>query len=142
MRGALVMLAVVIASGCAGPERENDANMMRTIAWPSDWRSFVGKTVTVEGEAIHAKAGAMLAGAGPAIWIDGLDAWPESCRAARAGHGARVRVTGSVIERADLPVLTGDGEPASAGIPVPAGADPEQARRRYLLANATWALVP
>jgi hypothetical protein len=70
------------------------------------------------------------------IWIDGLDAWPAGLR------GKRVRVTGKVIERADLPVFVHrDDEPEMAGMPVPPGTDLEKARRRFLLTEARWNVV-
>jgi len=69
----------------------------------------LGQLVTVEGVAQDAKLGAMLLiGGSRTIWIDSLDAWPPEAR------GKRVRVTGKLIERSDLPVFVQrEGEPAT-----------------------------
>lgn len=97
------------------------------------WASKLGQTVTVEGQASNAKLGAIV-GAEPApIWIDGLDAWPEEVA------WKRVQVTGTVIERHDLPVFVRkEGEPEMAGMPVPPGTDLHAASRRFLLKDARW----
>jgi hypothetical protein len=50
-----------------------------------------------------------------------------------------LRVTGTVVERSDLPVFVPrPGEPIVQGIPVEPDADLERAKKRYLLQNATW----
>jgi hypothetical protein len=101
---------------------------------PEPWEAKVGQTVTIEGVAQDAKLGALvLTGGSRTLWIDGLDAWPEGMR------GKRVRVTGKMIQRSDLPVFVErEGEPIMAGIPVPPGSDLEKSRRRFLLTEATW----
>ena len=106
--------------------------------WPKAWAPLAGTRVTVEGTALDAKMGAILAGDGVEIWIDGRDSWPDGyyhgCR-----NGRRVRVSGLVIVRDDLPVFVPEkGEPQRAGMPVPAGTDLAQACRRYLLSEARW----
>jgi len=108
------------------------------MPWPDRWEPLLGKTVVVEGKALDAKSGALLAGERGEIFIDGLDSWPSGFYQG-GQNGLRVRVTGTVIARGDLPVFVErPGEPRRAGIPVPEGTDLEKAARRYLLAEATW----
>jgi hypothetical protein len=153
--GSLAVLAAAIAvAGCprsADPDRAEEpartGDPGRTdmsgevIPWPASWADHVGQTVTVEGRALEAKLGPLLAGDGPDLWIDGLSAWPEGFY--RGGEeGARVRVTGTVIERSDLPVFIEDGSgPARAGMPAAPGTDLADARKRHLLTGATWILL-
>lgn len=110
-------------------------------AWPVDWSAYLGQRVTLAGTALDAKSGALLRGDGAEIWIDGLDAWPPGYYLG-GQQGRRVRATGTVITRADLPVFIDEpGALPRSGIPVPPGTDPAQAARRYLLQNATWELL-
>jgi hypothetical protein len=53
-----------------------------------------------------------------------------------------VRVTGTVIERNDLPAFVPrPNEPLMQGIPVASESELPRARHRYLLANASWTVV-
>ena len=71
-----------------------------------------------------------------AIWIDSLSSWPEGYL------GSRVKATGIVIQKYDLPVfIQKEGEPVRTGIPVPEGTDLHSASRRYLLKNAKWSKI-
>jgi len=95
--------------------------------WPKSWQDHFGKKITVEGKAMTAKVGPMLVGEGPDLWIGGVDDWLDR-------EGKRLRVTGIVRERNDLPVFVPqDGAPPMAGIPVPPGTDLAKASHRYLL---------
>jgi hypothetical protein len=108
---------------------------------PKDWAGLLGQSITVEGTAQNAKLGAVLSDGGSSIWIDELDSWPEGFCVGEE-PGKRVRVTGTVIERSDLPVFVPkEGEPPRAGIPVAEGTDLEKASRRFLLKDAKWDLV-
>ena len=79
----------------------------------------------LEGVAEARKLGAALRGAGFEVWIDRMDEWPAGAA------GRKVRVTGVLEERHDLPVhIQKAGEPPAAGIPVPEGTDLRQASRR------------
>jgi hypothetical protein len=100
----------------------------------------VGQTVTLEGTAANAKAGALLQLKDGVIWIDGLDAWPEGFYT--RGQGKHLRVTGTVIEKHDLPVFVQrPGEPAPAGIPVTSEEEREKASYRRLLKDAKWTVI-
>jgi hypothetical protein len=107
------------------------------MQWPKDWSVYLGKRITVEGMATNPKVGPALSGNGEAIFIDGMNSWPDDfCLGDR---GKRLRVTGTVIERHDLPVfIWRKGQPPLSGIPVPEGTDLHKASRRFLLQNAKW----
>jgi hypothetical protein len=109
--------------------------------WPKDWSAFLGRTVTLEGRAANAKLGALLDNGTNIIWIDGLDEWPEGFYPGE-GKGKRVRVTGTVIKRDDLPVFVQEpGGPSKAGIPVRSKADLERVRGRFLLTDVRWMVL-
>ena len=91
----------------------------RVMEWPTNWSDHIGQTVSLDGAAIDAKLGALLQGPEGAIWIDDLSTWPSGFSS--GGHkGKRLRVTGMVIKRDDLPVsIQQPGALPSAGMPVP-----------------------
>jgi hypothetical protein len=96
----------------------------------------LGQQVTLEGIAEARKLGAVLRGNDFDVWIDQLQDWP------RNHVGQRVRVTGILEERHDLPVfIQKPGAPAAGGIPVPEGTDLHQASRRYVVRDAKWSLI-
>lgn len=97
----------------------------------TSWEDRLGQEVTLEGVAYDDKVGARLELPGDSIWLD-RKAWPAGT------YGHRVRVTGVVIRRDDLPVFIPEDGDERAGIPVPPGTDLRKARVRYLLANPTW----
>jgi hypothetical protein len=100
-------------------------------------QSQLGKTVTLDGVAESRKLGAALRGDGFEVWLDGLDGWPGNYA------GRRVRVTGILEERHDLPVyIQRPGEAPAAGIPVPEGTDLRKASHRYIVRNPKWSLIP
>lgn len=88
------------------------------------WAPFVGERITVEGTAANAKMGAMVQLKNVAIFVDGQDRWPDDWPA-----DARVRVTGVVEKRDDMPVVA-PGEPVSSGV--------EGSPTRYLLTDPRW----
>lgn len=115
------------------------------MSWPEDWSKHLGHTVTVEGLAANAKLGALLMGESKgAIWMDGMDSWPAGFYT-RNHEGKdvykRVRVTGVVIERGDLPVFIQRGDIQQQGMPVPPGTDLEAASKRYLLTDVRWTVI-
>jgi len=97
-------------------------------------KANLGKEITVEGIAAEAKLGPMVISNTLSIWID-LPHWEANV------SGKRVRVTGTVIERADLPVFILDPKEAKAGIPVPKGTDLKEAAKRLMLSNVKWELI-
>ena len=101
-----------------------------------DLRARVGQPVTLEGVAEVRKLGAALRGTGFEVWIDRMHEWPA------AAAGRKVRVTGVLEERHDLPVyIPKAGEPPAGGIPVPEGTDLRQASRRFVVREAKWSLI-
>lgn len=109
--------------------------------WPTDWSKHLGKTLTLEGTAANAKLGALLLGKDNAIWIDGLQSWPKGFYQG-GDHGKRLRVTGTVIKRDDMPVFVEKpGEPPQAGMPVKSEAELEKAKWRYVLKDAKWTVL-
>ncbi len=77
----------------------------------------------------------------PVIYIDGLDSWPDGFYLG-GDNGKRVRVTGTIIKRSDLPVYIEDkNEPIKQGIPVPPGSDLKKMSQRFLLKDAKWVVL-
>ena len=96
----------------------------------------LGRQVTLEGTAEARKLGAVLRGNDFDVWVDQLQHWPSQY------VGQRVRVTGILEERHDLPVFVQKpGEAAAGGIPVPEGTDLRAASHRYVVRNAKWSLI-
>ncbi len=90
---------------------------------------------TFEGVARNAKSGALLITDDAEIWVD-LPEWPD------AAYGKRVKVTGHFGAREDLPVFVPEeGQPAVAGIPVPAGTDLKAAATRRVLMDIKWEVL-
>jgi len=120
-RFALFVAILLSFSGCASQ---------------SGMHAQLGQQVTLEGIAESRKLGAALRGNDFDVWIDQLQDWP------RQYVGQRVRVTGVLDERHDLPVfIQKPGEPVAGGIPVPEGTDLHAASRRYIVRNAKWSLI-
>jgi hypothetical protein len=103
---------------------------------PPNLRDRLGREVTLEGVAETRKLGAALRGDGFDVWIDRLEHWPAEAL------GKKVRVTGILEERHDLPVyVQRAGEPPAAGIPVPEGTDLREASRRYIVRDSKWSVI-
>lgn len=101
---------------------------------------LLGEEITIEGTAKNAKMGAILTVNDVSfIWMNNMLAWPEKV------YGKTITVSGTVIEKFDLPVFVPcDGQhplTAPSGIPVPEGTDLHEASRRYLLKDADWKVV-
>ncbi len=147
MRAVLSILLfwAVGVLGCARPPSLPAPSKTAEIAvntWPRDWSAWIGKTIELEGVAINAKLGAQLEGeGGERIWIDGLQAWPSALHPSSDAR-AKLRVRGTVIQRADLPVFVpAPAEPYKTGIPVETEAERDAARTRFLLEKATFTLL-
>jgi hypothetical protein len=120
-RSALLLAILVSVSGCASQ---------------SKMHAQLGQQVTLEGIAEARKLGAALRGHDFDVWIDQLQDWPSQY------VGQKVRVTGVLDERRDLPVfIQKPGEPVAGGIPVPEGTDLHAASRRYVVRDAKWSLI-
>jgi hypothetical protein len=120
-RFALLVAILLSFSGCASQPKMH---------------AQLGQQVTLEGTAEARKLGAVLRGRDFDVWIDPLQDWP------RDYVGQRVRVTGILEERHDLPVfIQKPGEPVAGGIPVPQGTDLHQASRRFVVREAKWSLI-
>jgi hypothetical protein len=138
----MAIWAVAFAlAGCLS--RETDPPVIkqsddRIIAWPNNWSDHLGQVVTVEGTAADAKMGAFLQGNGKEIWIADLDQWPEGFYAGGDNTGKRIRATGMVIKRDDLPVFIPKLGVYLQGIPVQSEEELEKARWRFLLKDAKW----
>ena len=102
---------------------------------------YLGEFVTVKGITINAHLGAFLRKEkeGLNIWIDGLNSWPDGFYQGGL-NGKTLKVTGTLIEKYDLPVFIPDKNDTLAkhGIPLPVGTDLKKASHRYLLKNAKW----
>ncbi len=107
----------------------------------SKMRELIGKQVEVVGIAVNTKLGALLVAKNGSIWIDGKETWPEGYYYGN-DDGKKLKVTGTLIERFDLPVFTQkEGDLPKSGIPIPEGTDLKEASRRYLLKNAKWEII-
>ncbi len=105
-----------------------------------EWR--VGEAITVEGIPGNAKMGALLQlDNGEVLWIDGMDEWPGNCFTPE-GKGKRLRVTGTLISRDDLPAYVAKpGELPKTGMPVQSEDQLKAARQRFLLKDTRWAVL-
>ncbi len=103
------------------------------------WKDLLGQRVTVQGKALNAKMGAQLSGKDFIVWVDlPGEAWPDSLYHGQ-DHGELVEVTGTVVQRADLPVFMQEpGGPVKAGIPLAPGTDLNEAAKRYILESVEW----
>lgn len=141
---SLMMLAFLIMtfSNCSDKKVNiNPSKPSGLISWPLDWSIYLNQKVTVEGIAVDSKLGAQLLGDGADIFIDGLDSWPTGFYLG-GRKGKRLYVTGTVIERSDLPAFAPtQNEVPKAGIPVNKDSDLEKARKRFLLKDAMWEIV-
>lgn len=131
--GALFLFMVL--NGC-GEKPKPPHSIIPDPDAAASWKAILGQEITVEGLAAEAKLGPMLINDTLSIWID-LPQWDPSAL------GKRVRVTGTVIERSDVPVFVHDPKDPNtpAGIPVPKGTDLKEAAKRFLLSKVKWTLI-
>ncbi|MDQ7779014.1 MAG: hypothetical protein RDV41_04820 [Planctomycetota bacterium] len=133
----VLVIVVFVGLGCSS----SGGGGGKAATWPEKWAECVGKPITLEGEAANAKLGALLISDESSVWIDGLDSWPTSVYSG-VGKGPRLRVTGTVITRDDVPAFVQKpGEPISAGVPVESEKELESAKWRFLLKDAKWSAV-
>ncbi|MBB6372478.1 hypothetical protein [Chryseobacterium shigense] len=106
-------------------------------------KKYIGKNITVTGQTVNMKLGAILiTDNGENIWMDGMDSWPEGYYV-NDNNLKTVKVTGTIIEKNDLPVfIPNENDPVlQQGIPEPKGTDLEEASHRYLLKDYTYSIV-
>ncbi len=140
----LILVGALLAIGglgCQGKPADVQPAWQAVLPWPKDWSACVGKSVTLEGIAVDSKLGALLLSEQDEIAIAGLDSWPTGFY--RGGRdGKRLRVTGTVIVRDDVPAFVRrPGEPERTGVPVESEKDLEAARRRFILKDARWTVL-
>jgi hypothetical protein len=131
-----IWIAALMAACSQTKPMENDAERQlweEIFRQNAAWEQRVGQPIEIEGVAINLKLGAKAGG----LWIDGLESWTQDLA------GKKVKVSGQLIRRDDLPVFTSNhAEPVRSGMPVPPGVDLDLARRRYLIAKPKWTQVP
>ena len=147
MRVPTITICLMIAAivGCSRPKMEplgQPVSNDQSQGWPKDLSDKVGQTITLEGTAANAKLGAILLREDQdIIWIDGLHSWPEGYYSG-GDRGKRLRVTGKLIRRDDLPVFVQrPGEFPPQGMPVQSEKELEQAKWRLLLQDAKWTVL-
>lgn len=114
---------------------------------PLPWKALLGKEITLVGRGENAKVGAILLGDEMSIWVDlPGQSWPgEVSHRTAANPDAlrrKVKVTGTLEQWSDLPVFTPSQSRGQAGILVPEGTNLEEARKRNILVDVKWELVP
>ena len=131
----LILILFLLLTSCETPIE------VKTLS-ENRMRSLVGQKIVVVGTAVNAKLGAqVLAKDGSAIWIDEMESWPEGYYFGE-DDGKILKVTGTVIEKYDLPVYVPQkGEPEKSGIAVEEGTDLKEASHRFLLKNAKWEVI-
>lgn len=113
-------------------EARADGARLLTIPWSSQ----IGQKVVAAGETgwRDGRFGATFQMDGKRLWVDGLEAWPDS-----TGGGQPVIVTGRLAVRNDLKAFrVKPGEPFGEGLPVPEGFEVEESRRRFVVEDAEW----
>jgi hypothetical protein len=93
-----IVASLLLASASCGGAPAVGPLVATITPWPQNWSALLGQKVTLEGEAVNAKLGAMLMHGEDAIWIADKDSWPDGFYQG-GDHGRLVRVTGIVIER-------------------------------------------
>jgi len=138
-------LAAACSSPAPPPTEQPEVSQQPTAAGTTvvdEFAAVLGQQVTFEGLAVDMKLGAGLVVGEHTIFMDGMDSWPDGYYEGD-GKEKKVTVTGTLIERHDLPVFVQqEGEPIKSGMPVPPGTDLEEASRRYLLTDFTYEPKP
>ena len=144
MRLFLVLLAVT-PWGCTANTDVRDTHPKERVLLDQ-----VGRTVTLTGIAESRKNGPALVTQDGVVWMEALKGsdgravsdWPTNLT------GKRVRATGTLVRRGDLPVLSREqsrSDPTLQGIPSdwPEGSrELKEARQRFLLQNVAFEVAP
>lgn len=114
---------------------------------PIPWKELRGKRITVVGRGMNHKIGAHAHGKDFVISVDlPGKSWPRSVynRTAQNQDAVprKVKVTGKLEQWNDVPVFTPSQNKGQQGVPVPEGVDLEEARKRYVLVDVKWEIVP
>ncbi len=131
VRAITTICAMTLVIGCnssksTSSERKNE----------NPFAVQLGKRITLIGIAENLKEGARLGGFERQIFIDDMESWPDEL------YGKKVTVTGTLIERHDLPVYIPEHEnDYRCARPYPIGTDLHEAAQRYLLKDAKWMIV-
>jgi hypothetical protein len=107
-----------------------------------DWSPLISKTVTVQGIAQNRTLGATVSAEHGVIWIDDFSGWPKEIYPSIKSQ-TRVRVTGTLLKRDDMPVYLVEPDDPSirAGIAVDSKEELERLKWRYLLKDVSWSVV-
>lgn len=134
----ILILCIFCVYACSDIKRTGKENLQN-----KDLKKYIGKNITVTGQTVNMKLGAILiTDNGENIWMDGMDSWPEGYYV-NDNNLKTVKVTGTIIEKNDLPVfIPNENDPVlQQGIPEPKGTDLEEASHRYLLKDYTYSIV-
>lgn len=134
----ILILSIFCAYACSDVKKTGKENLQN-----KDLKKCIGKNITVTGQTVNMKLGAVLITEnGENIWMDGMDSWPDGYYI-NDSDLKTVEVTGTVIEKNDLPVfIPNESDPLlQQGIPEPKGIDLEKASHRYLLKDYTYSIV-
>ena len=110
-----------------------------SIEIAGDWEKHIGTKVTVTGKALNRKIGAYVQTRREGIYVDLPQThWPNDLYFG-GDNGETITVTGTVVERNDLPVFAPDPNRLPIqGVPVPQGTNLEDASKRYILESVSW----
>ncbi|MEQ6123113.1 hypothetical protein AAON49_02795 [Pseudotenacibaculum sp. MALMAid0570] len=131
----ILLLLLILSVSCAKPIVINTVDK-QTL------KSMLGRKVTITGTAMNSKLGAFIMTKNNYwVYIKGKDSWPYEYYYG-GDNGKVLRVTGTLIQRYDLPVFIYNKKNLlRAGIPVPEGTDLKKASHRYLLKNIEWEII-
>ena len=130
----LIILLLVVLTSCTTLKEVNTLNK-------SKMNGLLGQKIEIVGTAVNTKLGALIiAKDSTSIWIDEIESWLTGYYL-EGLNGKTLKVTGTVIEKYDLPVFIYKEGDSRSGIPVPEGTDLKEASHRYLLKNAKWEII-
>lgn len=133
-----LILSILYIYACSNPKQTIKEDLQN-----KDLKEFTGKRITIIGQTINMKMGALLITEnGENIWMEGLDSWPDGYYVNE--HDAKtVKVTGVLIEKNDLPVFIPDEKNSviQQGIPNPKKSNLKEASRRYLFKDYKYSII-
>lgn len=118
-------------------DAENSTTSATVTVMPrhEEWSAYLGRQISIDGTPRNAKLGALLVGEDASVWIDGMSRWPQAV----LQGGTELCVTGTLVQRRDLPVFVPEEDGvAKAGMPVAVGSGGSDAGLRFLLKDAKW----